>query len=182
MITNGPMNVTVCSGTNATISCGFTGVSDPLTTLPNWSWRIIKRKNDGYIISNETVMDINANKTNGSAFIIISSNMNGTPSANLSVGPVDDTYNNTSYQCIFTINDTIIESDTAGTVTVIGMLCIHTMYVRICMLIINLIQSDLISCQGLDPLLGAISLKLECLMISLTSHLSFAAFAYRTMA
>ena len=31
------------------------------------------------------------------------------------------TYNNTSYQCIFTINDTIIESDTAGTVTVIGM-------------------------------------------------------------
>ena len=126
MITNGPMNVTVCSGTNATISCNFTGVSDPLDTLPNWSWRIIKRDNDGYVISNETVtvMDINANKTDGLAFRIITQNLNGITSANdsyLSVGPVDDTYNNTSYQCIFTINDTIIESDTAGTVTVIGM-------------------------------------------------------------
>ena len=129
MITNGPMNVTVCSGTNATISCGFTGVSDPSSTLPNWYWRIIKRNNDGYVISNETVraMDINANRTDGLAFRIITENLNGIISANSShllVGPVDDTYYNTSYQCIFTINDTIIESDTAGTVTVIGM---HTM-------------------------------------------------------
>ena len=119
------MNVTVCSGTNAEISCGFIGVSDPVTTIPNWSWRIIKRNNDGYVISNETVrvMNINNNRTDGLVFLIITSNMNGITSANdsyLSVGPVDDTYNNTSYQCIFTINDTIIESDTAGTVTVIG--------------------------------------------------------------
>ena len=126
MITNGPMNVTVCSGTNAEISCGFTGVSDPSSTLPNWSWRIIKRNNDGYVISNETVkvMDINANGTDDLVYFIITSNNNGIISANdsyLSVGPVDDTYNNTSYQCIFTINDIIIESDTAGTVTVIGM-------------------------------------------------------------
>ena len=45
---------------------------------------------------------------------------NSNKSSNLSVGPVDETYNNTSYQCIFTINDTIIES-TVGTITVIGM-------------------------------------------------------------
>ena len=120
------MNVTVCSGTNATISCGFTGASDPLTTLSNWSWRIIKRNNDGYVISNETVtaMDINANRTGGILFFIVSSNYNGFISADnsyLLVGPVDDTYNNTSYQCIFTINDTVIESDTAGTISVIGM-------------------------------------------------------------
>ena len=123
VITNGPLNVTVCSGTNATISCGFTGVSDPFNTLPDW--RIIKRDNDGHVISNETVrvMDINVNKIDGLVFRIITYNRNGINSANnsyLSVGPVDDTYNNTSYQCIFTINDTIIESDTAGTVTVIG--------------------------------------------------------------
>ena len=64
------MNVTVCSGTNAEISCGFTGVSDPATTFPNWSWRIIKRDNDGYVISNETVrvMDINNDKTDGLVF------------------------------------------------------------------------------------------------------------------
>ena len=126
VITDGPMNVIVCSGTNAEISCGFTGVSDPLSTFSNWSWRIIKRNNDGYVSSNETVrvMDINDNRTDGLAFFIVKNNMNGTISANrsyLSVGPVDDTYNNTSYQCIFTINDAIIESDTAGTVTVIGM-------------------------------------------------------------
>ena len=125
VITNGPMNVTVCSGTNANISCGFTGVSDSFNTRPNWSWRIIKRNNDGYVISNETVtvMDINANRTDGLIFLITTSNSNGIISADksyLSVGPVDDTYNNTSYQCIFTINDTIIESDTAGTITVIG--------------------------------------------------------------
>ena len=125
VITNGPMNVTICSGTNAEISCGFTGVDDPIGTLPNWSWRIIKRNNDGYVISNETVRvpDINSNRTDSLVFFIISSNRNGIPIASdsyLSVGPVDDTYNNTSYQCIFTINDTIIESDTAGTVTVIG--------------------------------------------------------------
>ena len=125
MITNGPMNVTVCSGTNAEISCGFTGVSNPINTRPNWSWRIIKRNNDGYVISNETInwMKIDTNKTDGLAFVVVTSNTNDIINANKSyllVGPVDDTYNNTSYQCIFTINDTIIESDTAGTVTVIG--------------------------------------------------------------
>ena len=128
------MNVTVCSGTNAIISCGFTGVSVPSNTFPNWSWRIIKRNNDGYVISNETVtvMDINANKTDSLVFRIISSNRNGITSADdshLLVGPVDDTYNNTSYQCIFTINHTIIESDTAGTITVIGKHVNQHMYV-----------------------------------------------------
>ena len=126
VISDGPMNVTVCSGTNAEISCGFTGVSDPIATVPNWSWRIIKRNSNGYVISNETVRvpDINSNRSDGLVFFIITNTWNGIISANgsyLSVGSVDDTYNNTSYQCIFTINDTIIESDTAGTVTVIGM-------------------------------------------------------------
>ena len=141
MITNGPMNVTVCNGTNAEISCGFTGVSDYFATIPNWSWRIIKRNNDGDVISNETVRarDINANTTDDLVFFIVTSNRNGIISADrsfLSVGPVDDTYKNTSYQCIFTINDAIIESDTAGTITVIGMyvctsVCIICTYICI---------------------------------------------------
>ena len=125
VITNGPMNVTVCSGTNAEISCGFTGVDNLFNTRSNWSWRIIKRNNDGYVISNETVR-ANADDL---AFAIVVSNRNGILSANnsyLSVGPVDDTYNNISYQCIFTINDTIIESDTAGTITVIGMYVLYS--------------------------------------------------------
>ena len=126
VITNGPMNVTVCSGTNANISCGYTGISDPFFARPDW--RIIKRNNNGSVISNETVsgMDILNNKTDGLDFFITTSDDKSANRSYLSVGPVDDTYNNTSYQCIFTINDTIIESDTAGTITVIGMCVIHS--------------------------------------------------------
>ena len=100
MITTGPMNVTVCSGTKANLSCSYTGVYDPFSIIPNWKTSVI---NHVKISKNDIKHDKSANKSY------------------LSVGPVDDTYNNTSYQCIFTINDNIIESDTAGTITVIGM-------------------------------------------------------------
>ena len=131
VITNGPMNVTVCSGTKAKISCGYTGVPDPFNTRPNW--RIIKRNNNDSVISNETVsgMDIRSNLIDDLTFHFATSGGSDANGSYLSVGPVDDTYNNTSYQCIFTINDNIIESDTAGTITVIGMY-VHT-YVSICM-------------------------------------------------
>ena len=113
------MNVKACSGTRAEISCDFSGAPDPFNTKPDW--RIIKRNNDGNVISNETVNAtiIRINKIDGLVFLAEVSN--GNVNGRLLVGPVDDTYNNTSYQCIFTINDTIIESDTAGTVSVIGM-------------------------------------------------------------
>ena len=113
------MNVTVCSGTKAKISCGYTGVADALKTRPDW--RIIKRSNNGSVISNVTVSgtDIHSKKIDDLDFIFTSDD-NSAEGSYLSVGPVNDTYNNTSYQCIFTINDTIIESDTAGTITVIG--------------------------------------------------------------
>ena len=114
------MNVTTCSGGVAEISCDFTGAPDPFNTRPDW--RIIRRNSYGHVISNETVNAtiIRINKTDGLVFRaqVLS---NDSVIGRLSVGPVDDTYNNTSYQCIFTINDTIIESGTAGTVTVIGM-------------------------------------------------------------
>ena len=119
VITNGPMDVTVCSGAKVNISCGFTGVPNLFSTRPNW--RIIRRNNDGEVISNETVnaIDILNNVTDGLKWNAITTN-NGNEGF-LSVGPVDETYNKSSYQCIFTINDTIIESDTVGTITVIGM-------------------------------------------------------------
>ena len=121
------MNVDVCSGTKAKIPCGYTGVFYLFKTWPNW--RIIKRNNNGSVISNVTVsgMDIRNNKIKYLEFIIItSSNDNSVDGSYLSVGPVDDIHNNTSYQCIFTIKDNIIESDTAGTIIVIGMY-IHTL-------------------------------------------------------
>ena len=115
------MNVTVCSGTKANISCSYAGVYDSFETPPNW--RIIKRNNNGIVISNETVsgVDIRNKKFKDMKFVFATSgNDNNANRSYLSVGPVNDTYNNTSYQCIFTINDTIIESDNAGTITVIG--------------------------------------------------------------
>ena len=115
------MNVTVCNGTKAKISCGYTGVTDFIATRPNW--RIIKRNNNGSVISNETVsgMDIRHSKFHDLRFVVhLSGNDNSANRSYLSVGPVDDTYNNTSYQCMFTINDTIIESDTAGIITVVN--------------------------------------------------------------
>ena len=121
VITNHPMNVTVCSGTKANISCGYTG-ADPFIIRPNW--RIIKRDDTGSVINNKTVsgVDIRKNKIGDLRFVVhVSGTLNNADGSYLSVGPVDDTYNNTSYQCIFTINDNIIESDTAGTITVIGM-------------------------------------------------------------
>ena len=121
------MNVTVCSGTKAKISCGYAG-ANPFKIKPNW--RIIKRNNNGSVISNVIVSadDVFDDKIDGLEFIIVAKDDTKAKRSYLSVGPVNDTYNNTSYQCIFTINDTIIESDTAGTITVIGMYAIscHT--------------------------------------------------------
>ena len=121
MITNGSMNVTACSGTKANISCGYTGV-DPLRIKPNW--RIIKRNDNGDIISNVTVSADGVFDDNSDVLefvVVVVRSDSSADGSYLSVGPVDDTYNNTSYQCIFTINDNISESDTAGTITVIGM-------------------------------------------------------------
>ena len=138
MITNHPMNVTVCSGTKANISCGYTGVSDVFTTIPDW--RNITNNNNNSVISNVTVsgMDIRSNRAKNLEFVITTSGNNYSANGSyLSVGPVDDTYNNTSYQCIFTINNNIIESDTAGTITVIGMnhkaisISYHVMLVKV---------------------------------------------------
>ena len=124
-ITNGPMNVTVCSGTKAKIPCGFTGLYNAFYTKPNW--RIIKINHDGDVSSNKTVnwMNIAYDNNDGLEWYIRTSGSSyNAVDSFLSVGPVDETYNNTSYQCIFTINGNIIES-TVGTITVIGR-CITT--------------------------------------------------------
>ena len=116
MITNNPMNLTVCNGTTTAVSCGFTGVGSPLAKK---NWRIIKINNNGSVIS-ITVNRMNISVIKNDSLKWNITIKNSSKSSNLSVGPVDETYNNTSYQCIFTINDTIIES-TVGTITVIGM-------------------------------------------------------------
>ena len=88
-ITNGPMNVTVCSGAKAKISCGFTGVSAHFNVMP--SWRIIKRDNNGSVISNETVsgIDIHSNNVDDLQFTTVINHEGSADKSYLSVGPVD---------------------------------------------------------------------------------------------
>ena len=114
------MDVTVCSETKAKIPCGFTGLYNAYSIRPNW--RIIKINHDGNVNSNQTVNWMNILHDNNDGLewnIRTNGSSNNAVDSFLSVGPVNETYNNRSYQCIFTINDTIIES-TVGTITVIG--------------------------------------------------------------
>ena len=111
MVTNGPKNVTVCIGTETKMSCEVNSSS-----IIKPKWRIIKRNDSGDIISNETFseIDIRNDHTDGLRWKESLNNNNHTFS--LSVGPVDEICNNTSYQCIFTGITSAV-----GTITVIGM-------------------------------------------------------------
>ena len=113
------MNTTVCSGRTTEIYCGFSG-ADPNNVIPDW--RIIRRNTNGGVVSDEVV-------TGSSIVSYIIDDLRWVPDLNnginnatysyLSVGPVDDTHNQSSYQCIFTSDGVRIVSNIA-TLTVIG--------------------------------------------------------------
>ena len=127
VITNGPVNTTVCDGSVANISCGF--VNDSVNFVP--SWRIIRRSDDGSVISDVTVsgVDINNNDTDGLEWVPDrTSGVNMSPNSRLLVGPVDETYNQSSYQCSFAVGVDNTESS-VGTLIVTGEYII--VYVRI---------------------------------------------------
>ena len=118
-ITNGPMDTKVCNGGVVNISCGFIN-GDPNTSVPDW--RIIRRSDDGSVISNMTISGSNIinNDNDGLEWVAdTTSGVNMSPNSRLLVGPVDETYNQSSYQCIFTTISGDIESG-IGTLTVAG--------------------------------------------------------------
>ena len=118
MITNGPTNTTVCSGTTVNISCGFVGDSNSFQPC----WRIIWRSNDGSVISDMTIggSAINDNVNDGLKWISdTNSGPSMSPNSRLEVGPVNETHNQSSYQCIFALAGGNVESN-VGTLTVIG--------------------------------------------------------------
>ena len=120
MITNGPMDIMVCNGSVTFISCGFVNV-DPNFIVPNW--RIIRRNSDGSVISNMIIsgFDIVTNNIDSLEWVPdLTSGVNMSPNSRLAVGPVDETYNQSSYQCIFTSLSGAVESS-IGTLTVTGM-------------------------------------------------------------
>ena len=118
-ITNGPMDTTVCTGSVANISCGFIN-GDPNSVVPDWG--IVRRSDDGSVISNMTVngLDIINNNIDGLEWVAdTNSGVNMSPNSRLVVGPVDETYNQSSYQCSFTTISGAVESS-IGTLTVAG--------------------------------------------------------------
>ena len=119
-ITNGPMDTTGCTGSVANISCGFINI-DPNFVVPDW--RIIRRSDDGNVISNMTISGSNIinNDNDGLEWVAdLTSGEDMSPNSRLVVGPVDETYNQSSYQCIFITLSGDIESS-IGTLTVAGM-------------------------------------------------------------
>ena len=119
-ITNNPMDITVCIGSVVNIPCGF--VNDSANFVPNW--RIIRRSNDGSVISIMSVSgsDIVNNVNDGLEWIPdATSGLLMSPNSRLVVGPVDETDNQSSYQCSFALPGGSVVSS-IGTLTVTGMI------------------------------------------------------------
>jgi len=110
----------------AECTCGFDGVN-PLAITPNW--RIITRNNDGSVVSNVTIngRDVVHDKNDGLEWIIGQANSTSSPNSKLVIGPVNETHNQSSYQCVFHVNQIIngatqhrIVKSSVGTLTVVG--------------------------------------------------------------
>lgn len=124
MIINHPVDVIIRTGSIATFSCGFVNESANVQPL----WNIIMRDDDGDVISdmNFTTAEINSDNNMGNEddLVYIADGSSGplmSPNSRLRVGPVDQTFNQSSYQCIFELfifNISIASN--IGTLTVIG--------------------------------------------------------------
>ena len=114
MISNGPSDTTICIGSTADIYCGYTGGNPNFVTV---TWAITKRNSDGSV-DDFTYQGSNIREpTNGYQWMPDSTNGNN---SKLIVGPVDETFNHSSYQCSILLSDgTAITSD-IGVLTVIG--------------------------------------------------------------
>ena len=126
VITNPPQDTTVCINDMAKCTCGFDG-ADPSSTIPDWI--IVTRATNGSLISNRTFegIEIVANRHAGLRWQVGQLNVTSAPNSRLVFGPVDPTYNQSSYQCVFTITQLVngllqiqIVKSSVGTMTVVG--------------------------------------------------------------
>ena len=110
----------------AECTCGFEG-DDPRTTIPDWI--IVTRATNGSLISNRTFdgVEIVVNRHPGLRWQVGQLNATSAPNSGLLIGPVDLTHNQSSYQCVFTINQLVngliqiqIVKSIVGTMTVVG--------------------------------------------------------------
>ena len=110
----------MCTNQLANCTCGFVGADPKIAKL---DWLIIKRNGNGVVVSNETINggDIITDTTDGLEWIPDLANPSNSV---LRVGPVDETDNQSSYQCVFTILSGTIVSE-VGTLTVLGEVYVY---------------------------------------------------------
>jgi len=120
----------VCDGGYTRISCGF--INNHFHVTP--TWKIIKRSSTGSIIN---IMKIIPPYVDGGIRMVWKYDDNNTENSRLLVGPVDMTYNQSSFQCIIQTYPALYS--TFGTLTVAGEILYVCMYISICLLFISLI-------------------------------------------
>ena len=115
MITNGPVDTTVCDGDTASITCGFSS-ADPGGVII--TWRVTTRSNNG-IVSESNISASSIRNDSGDRLQWVL-DLNSPSSSYLRVGPVNQTYDRSAYQCIIlrSIGNNIISE--TGTLTVAG--------------------------------------------------------------
>jgi len=113
----------VCDGNTVNIFCGI--IKNPWGFVPHW--RIIKRDSSGSVISD---MDIRANDLDGDDGLEWIYDLNNPEDNRLVVGPVDETYNQSSYQCVSSTNP--VFSSTIGTLTVAGEILHIYVHMHVC--------------------------------------------------
>jgi len=121
----------------AECTCGFDGANS-LTTTPDW--RIIKRSSDGSVVSNMTFIGNNIirDQDDGLEWVIGQVNSTSSPNSRLVVGPVNEAHNQSSYQCVFNVNQNINGStqirtvmSSVGILTVVGKNLSFTQFIFI---------------------------------------------------
>ena len=119
IITNGPSNTITCIRSRADIYCGYTGGNPNFVTV---EWMITKINSDGSV-SNLNFQGSNIrDPTDGFQWAPDLTNGNN---SRLIVGPVDETFNRSSYQCSILLSDGTTIASTTGILTVIGKLCTY---------------------------------------------------------
>jgi len=133
IITNGPVDTVICSGSFVNIPCGFSRASAN-DTFP--IWMITRRSGDGTVMS-DTVYGhrIFFGPFDGLQWIPdLTTGENDAPNSVLRVGPVNETYNQSTYQCVFEVANNSDINSTIGTLTVAGECAV---YVSITVYLIN---------------------------------------------
>ena len=110
-ITNGPSNITACIRSRVDIYCGFIGGNPNFITV---KWVITRINSDGSI-NNFTIQGSNPVEN----YQWIPDLTNGSDSR-LVVGPVDESFNHSTYQCLILLSNGTSIPSTIGNLTVIG--------------------------------------------------------------